>query len=276
MVENSGDVRKPNGKNENKKKKSPYRFRSEKLFSDDEQYFQKLQDSYEKSKQAKRKVYPERQEIKNRLQKIKQQLKKSASEEDKALLTQDLAFFRRCLPGLNVIEGEIDKGLSAAKRILETGVKQPYALLVDFERVPCPSERALDKNRNKGNGADKKKSKGNNDKTSSEKDKSAKLNSAKLNEMRGIAKDTQPASRKNTNSGHSEEKINTEEQKSVSGVAAAQNTDVQNKDDVVASKGKRKTLADYKKEYGFTRAVQRKGKQHSVQNLNIWDKDRGR
>ena len=246
----SDDLEKFNDETGDKKKKAPYKSKSEKLSLSDGAYFQKLKSSYEQSKQAKRKVEPERQDVKSHLQRVKQQLKECANEKDKNLLTQDLAFFKRCLPELKVIEKEIDKGLSVAKRILETGVKQSYALLVDFKRVPCPSERALEKGKNKGNGKQSGSEKGG---------KSGQLGAEKLNEMRGIAPKGQPvASPKNADQVNAEEKTNTE------GVDKSQK----------GSKGERKTLADYKKEYGFTRSAPRLKRQQPVQNINILDAGR--
>lgn len=284
MEENPGTQKKPDNDNQDKEKKSPYKFKSETFSMDDKAYFERLKNAYERSKQAKKKVEPERQDIKRHIQSLKQKLKKCTDEKKRDLLSKDLSFFQSCLPAMKMVEGMIDQGLATAKRILESGVKQPYRLVVDFKRMPCPSERMFgkdkDKKKKKGKDKDKDKDKDQNKKPGDEKDKAPKRNKKetmdKIKEMRGLSKDTPIAPLKDTGFIKAGEKINVEGIKLAPEFAAAPKdgkaAEGEGKEAAAATPGskknRKKSLAEYKKQYGFTRAVQRKGVSRPMQNIN--------
>lgn len=277
MVENPDNQNNSENKNQNKDKENAYKFKRAHLSLDDPQYFKKLKSNYEKSKQAKRKVEPERQDIKRHIQRIKQQLKKCDSEKKREILNKDLAFFQACLPAMKVVEAMIDQGLATAKRILESGIKQPYKLVIDFKRMPCPSERMFGKDKKKDK--DKDKNKDSNKKPGEEKDKSPKrdkkMSMEKLKEMRGLSKDTPIAPLKDSGFVKAGEKINVEGLKLAPEFAADKNGKAVNEEEKEAAaatpgqkKNRKKSLAEYKKQYGFTHMAQRKGGARPVQNVN--------
>ena len=208
-------------------------------------------------------------------------LAKAKNLEDKKKALEDVKACRANSDFINRCHNMAVRGIETLKNILKNRVKQSYIVIVDFTVPPLPSEaksKKAEKNKkkNKGKNKDKNENKDKNkDKANTKKDQ--------LNKLRGISQDGPVGPVKDTGFVKAGEKINIDGLKLDPKFAAGENDNKVGLEDngmsagsLGQSQGPKKSLAAYRRRYGFTQAARRKILPQKVQNINMFDRGRSK